>query len=46
MISKIFLIVLIIIVFVNIYKYLFIRKEKLINLSSDYLIRNCDVAPL
>jgi|SaaInlStandDraft_2_1057019.scaffolds.fasta_scaffold252191_1 hypothetical protein len=45
MISKIILIVLIIIVFVNIYKYLFIRKEKLINLSSDYLIRNCDVAP-
>ena len=29
----------------KIYKYLFIRKEQLINLSSDYLIRNCEVAP-
>ena len=45
MISKLFLIILIIVLFVKIYKYLFIRKEQLINLSSDYLIRNCEVAP-
>jgi hypothetical protein len=45
MLYKIFLILVIIIIFVNFYKYLFIRKEKLINLSSDYLIRNCEVAP-
>jgi len=45
MIDKILLILLIIIIFVNICKYLFIKKEKLINISSDYLIRNCEVAP-
>ena len=45
MLSKIFLILVIIIIFVKIYKYLFIRKEKLINLSSDYLIRNYQVDP-
>ena len=45
MISKLFLIILIIVLFVKIYKYLFIRKEKLINLSSDYLIRNYQVDP-
>jgi len=43
MINKSLFVLLITMIFITIYKYIFTKKEKLINISSDYILGSCDV---